>query len=69
MNKFKIPEATLNRKSHMQTMNVELQSKVACPRCKSDAGYYCETAKGDKSPFYHQARFDKYIRTATKQKA
>lgn len=52
----------------MQTMNVELQSKVACPRCKSDAGYYCETANGDKSPYYHQARFEMYIRTATKQK-
>ena len=69
MNKFRIPLATLNRKRYKQTMNVELQSKVDCPRCKSEAGYYCETAKGEKSPFYHQARFDKYIRTATKQKA
>jgi phage FluMu protein Com len=35
--------------------------EVACPRCKSDKGFYCETPKGRKAAQNHTERGSAYI--------
>lgn len=35
--------------------------EVACPKCKSDKGFYCETPKGRKAAQNHTERGSAYI--------